>query len=230
MNGIKPWDSFSKAKYVARVHEQFGESLKSIATRIGDTHSTVARLYRGFKVLRQGEQMTAFEKEDRVKTRFYFSHLYTAVDYSEFQRYLGITDARWSRQDPVPKRRLPELEDVLVWLYGSESKDVQPVVKRQAPDLGHLRSVIAEPAALTLLKSGYTLDAAYERSIGDTRRFRDAAFKAKEELQTAKATVTTGYKGEKLLLDTMEGSYDTAGSILDEMRSKRLAAGRRKAS
>lgn len=230
VNGTKPWDAFSKAKYVARVHEKYGESLESIASKIGDTHSTVARLYRGFKVLRQGEEMTAFEKEDRVRTRFYFSHLYTAVDYPEFQQYLGITNNRWPRQDPVPKRRLPELEDVLIWLYGSESKDIQPVVKRQAPDLSRLRSVIAKPLALSVLKSGYSLDAAYERSIGDKRRFRDAVFKAKEELQNAKATVTTGYKGEESLLDTMEGSYETAGSILEEMRSKRHAAGGRKAS
>jgi hypothetical protein len=64
INGIKPWDSFSKAKYVAEVHETFGVSLSEIAERIGDRHATVERLYRGYKILEQAESEGVFRGED----------------------------------------------------------------------------------------------------------------------------------------------------------------------
>jgi hypothetical protein len=228
VNGTKPWDAFSKAEYVARVHEEFGVPLGEIAERIGDRHSTVLRLYFGHKVLRQAEQMAGFEKEDRIRNRFYFSHLYTAVDYPEFRSFLGITEERAKRRDPVPKSKLGDLADLMAWLYGRKSTNTQPLVQTQAPDLKRLRSVIAKPSALSLLRRGYSLDAAFEDSIGDPRRFREALFAAKEELQKAKATVTTGYNGEEHLLDTMEGLVATASSVWAEMKAKRDAVSDRR--
>ena len=231
VNGTKPWDAFSKAKYVARVHEEYRIALEEIAERIGDRHSTVMRLYLGYKVLRQAERMAGFDKEDRIRNRFYFSHLYTAVEYPEFRHFLGITEESARRHDPVSKSKAGDLADLMVWLYGQRSTNKLPVVRTQAPDLSRLRSVIAKPSALSLLRRGYPLDVAFEDSIGDPRRFREALFAAKEELQTAKATVTTGYLGEEHLLETMEGVVATAQSVLGEMTTKRdTASGRRKAS
>ena len=231
VNGTKPWDAFSKAKYVARVHEDFHVSLGEIAGRIGDKHSTVARLYDGYKVLCQAEEMAGFDKEDRIRNRFYFSHLYTAVAYPEFRNFLGITEERGKRRDPVPKSKLNDLADLMMWLYGRKSTNTQPVVRTQAPDLNRLRAVIAKPSALSLLRRGYSLDEAFQDSIGDPRRFREALFAAKEELQKAKATATTGYGGEEHLLDTMDGIVATANSLREEMKTKRdTVAARRKSS
>ena len=44
--------------------------------------------------------------------------------------------------------------------------------------------------------------------------------KAKDALQEAKATVTTGYKGEKEMLRMMEGLLELVNSIAEEMRKK----------
>jgi hypothetical protein len=55
INGPKEWDSFSKAKYVADVYDNFKIPLLRIAERIGDKHATVIRLYRGYKLLKQAE-------------------------------------------------------------------------------------------------------------------------------------------------------------------------------
>jgi hypothetical protein len=230
VNGTKPWDAFSKAKYVARVHEEFGVPLKDIAGKIGDVHSTVQRLYLGYKVLRQAEETAGFDKEDRVRNRFYFSHLYTAVDYPEFRSFLGITEDRAKRRYPVAKSKLDDLRDLMMWLYGRKSANTQPIVRTQAPDLNRLKDVIAKPSALSLLRRDYSLDVAFEASIGDPRRFREALFAAKEELQKAKATVTTGYAGEEDLLKTMDGIVATANSVWEEMKTRReTPSGRRKA-
>ena len=231
VNGTKPWDAYSKAMYVAHVHEDYRVPVKEIADRIGDKHSTVQRFYQGYKVLRQAEEMTSFDREDLARNRFYFSHLYTAVDYSEFRNFLGITDERRKQRAPVPKRKLANLADLMLWLYGKQSTNTQPVVRTQFPDLSRLRSVISKTSAVDLLRSGYPLDVAFDESTGDPRRFREALSSAKEELQKVKATVTTGYKGEQNLLETMEGIAATAETILAEMKDKREAPARqRKAS
>lgn len=221
INGIKPWDAFSKAKYVADVHENYDISLDRIASTIGDRHATVVRLYRGYKILEQAESKANFDREDRVRNRFYFSHLYTATDQPEFQKFLGIDSATSLKPNPVPKSKLSQLKELMHWLYGKKSAQIEPVVRTQNPDLNLLREVISKPASLAALRSGYSLEKCYEIRIGDKRRFRDAITSAKEELQQAKATVTTGYVGEEDLYETIKDIMLYAETIKDEMESKR---------
>jgi hypothetical protein len=217
INGPKPWDAYSKAKYVADVHENYNISLKEIANRIGDRHATVARLYRGYKLLEQAEKQTSFAKEDRVRNRFYFSHLYTAADQQEFQRFLGITADDSLKRNPVAKAKLSKLEELMVWLYGSKTKNREPLVHTQNPDLNILREVISKPNGLSALRAGYSLARAYEIGFGDKRRFREALTRAKEELQQAKATVTPGFTGEPDLYETMGDIIQVAETIRTEM-------------
>ena len=231
INGIKPWDSFSKAKYVADVHEHYGVSLEEIAAKIGDRHSTVKRLYRGYKVLEQAESRKLFSREDGARNRFYFSHLYTAVDQKAFQDFLGITDDSSLKSDPVPESKLQELKELMVWLYGDKSRGIEPVVKKQNPDLNRLREVIEVQASLSVLRSVGRLEIAYDVALGDARRFRDSLTRAKLELQNAKATVTTGYSGEEDLYDIVIDIVSYAKSIESEMKVKRRSEGSsRKAS
>lgn len=220
INGTKPWDSFSKAKYVTSVHRNFNVPLGEIAKRIGDRHATVKRLYRGYMILQYAEEHKLFAMEDRVRNRFYFSHLYTAVDQPEFQDFLGITAEGSLKPDPVPKPKRGELKELLTWLYGRKSAQVEPVVRSQNPDLGRLREVISKPPSLAALRTGYSLERAYEISVGDKRRFRNALTSAKEELQQAKATVTTGYTGDEDLFEIISEIMAYASTIKDEMAAK----------
>ena len=221
INGVKPWDAFSKAQYVAVVNEKYGMPLDEIARRIGDRHATVKRLYRGYKVLAQAEEKAGFDKVDRVRNRFYFSHLYTAVDQIEFQKFLGIDAEASLKPNPVPKSKLEELKELMIWLYGKKSAGKEPVVRTQSPDLNTLREVIGKPASLSALRSGYSLDRAHEISIGDKRRFRESITRAKEELQQAKGTVTTGYAGEEDLYEMGSDITLYATKIREEMETKR---------
>jgi hypothetical protein len=220
INGTQPWDAFSKAKYVARVFENYGVPLDEIASRIGDRHTTVKRLYRGYKVLQQAERQAGFDKEDRFSYRFYFSHLYTALDQPDFQKHLGITPDGSLKENPVPKSRLIELKELTLWIYGRKSTNTEPLIRRQNPDLNNLREIISKPAALSLLRAGYSLDRAFEFSLGDRRRFREALTAAKEELQRAKGTVTKGFLGEPDLLELIEDIVLYGHELMNEMKSK----------
>lgn len=220
VNGPKEWDSFSKASYIANVRREYKISLDEIARKIGDQHSTVVRIYRGYVLLEQAEKMTEFKREDRIANRFYFSHLYTAADQNEFQAFLGIDPERSLKDSPVPKAHLPQLAELMIWLFGSKSDSKSPVVEKQNPHLKYLRRVLGNRQALYALRSGISLQRAYEISLGDDRRFQEALVRAKDALQEAKATVTTGYKGEKDMLHVMDGLLDLAKSIADEMHKK----------
>ena len=220
INGAKPWDAYSKAMYVAKVHEEYGIPIPQIALSIGDRHNTVSRFYRGYVLLRQAEEQTDFSRDDIAAGDLSFSHLYTAAAYTEFQRFLGITADNSLDRNPVPKSKLKELRELLVWLYGSKKANKPPVIRTQAPDLNTLRAVVSAPSALSALRRGYSLDRAYDVSVGESERFREALVTAKEELLQAKATVTTGYDGEPDLLETMESIVQVSNSVLEEMRTK----------
>ena len=219
INGTKPWDAFSKAKYVADVHEQYGVPLQEIARHIGDQHSTVRRLYQGLKILEQAESQAGFNVEDRARGRFSFSHLYTAIQQPEFQKFLGVTPDRLQHQNPVPKSKLAELSQLMIWLYGRKSTNTPPVVRTQNPDLNTLRDVISRPSSLSALRSGYSLDSAREIGTGDARRFIDALTRANEELRHAKGTVTTGYQGDREAIEIIGNIVALAQSIQSEMET-----------
>jgi len=223
INGPKPWDAYSKAKYVTEVHEKFGKSLDEIAESIGDRHTTVKRLYRGFKILEQAESTLGFSADDRVRGRFYFSHLYTAADQPEFQRFLGIAGDLSLKRNPVPRAKLEHLRKLMLWLYGSRSEKKPPLIRTQNPDLNILRRVISNTRGLAALEAGYSLERAQDTALGDKHRFRDALTRSREDLREAKATVTNGYSGENDLFEIITEIVPVAESIRKEMEEKRQA-------
>ena len=62
VNGPVKWDSYPKAQYIARVHNNYHVTLDDIAIQIGDKHRTVQRLYRALMVIEQAERnkLTAY--------------------------------------------------------------------------------------------------------------------------------------------------------------------------
>jgi hypothetical protein len=138
VNGAAKWDSYAKAQYIVEVHDNFGVQLEQIAQQIGDKNRTVQRLYRAMMVIQQAERAGVFHRENRYKSHFSFSHLYTSLDYEGFKRFLRLSDATAESINPVPDDRLRELGELCRWLYGDKQKEIRPVVESQNPDLGML--------------------------------------------------------------------------------------------
>jgi hypothetical protein len=217
INGPKPWDALGKAQFVARIYEDQGLTLEQIAKQIGDRNVTVKRLYRGYTLLRQAER-AGFNREDANAYRFFFSHLYTAADQTEFQEFLGIDSENSLRKDPVPKRRLKELRELMLWIYGSKTKGKEPLVQSQYPDINTLREVLRAPEGVAALRAGYSLERAHEISIGDPQRFREAMVQARENLVQANGTVVNGYNGESDLLSISEETSKLAVRVNEEVQ------------
>ncbi len=231
VNGPQQWQSYSKARYIAWVHNDVHVPLDEIASQIGDQHSTVARLYRAWMVLEQAEKAGVFSKEDRAKKHFSFSHLYTGLDYPGVQTFLGLSKEKsLSTRSPVPRSKLKNLGEFCEWLYGSQSRQKPPVVTSQNPDLRILQDVLQTRDGIAALRRGLPLSVARDISKGDEQLFREAVIAAKQSLQEARGKLLTGYRGEVDLLRTAEELVGLAENIHREMLSIRSERPRRQRS
>lgn len=220
VNGPAKWSSYAKAKYIAEVHSLYEISLVEIAAQIGDRHKTVQRLYRGLMVIDQAERLRVYDREDRFRTRFAFSHLYTGLDGDGFSSFLDLKDSQEESKNPVPTAKKKELGELCVWLYGSKKSNTPPVVQSQNPDLWRLNDVLKSREAVAALRDNTELDVAYELSRPQNAVFEEALLRAKRELIRARATLTTGYDASEELLKIAGDVANLADDVYQEMERK----------
>jgi len=213
VNGPQAWDSIAKADYVFGVRRDFGVSLAEIASGIGDRHETVARLYRGYVVLRQAQEQLDFDTTDTQHRRFPFSHLWTALGYVSIRKYLGVDPEALENEDPVPPSHLRQLGYLMRWLFGSQSQNIDATVRRQNPDLRHLARTLEVQKGIDLLESGSSLSVALDASLGDAHLFRAALTKAEASAREAMRFVSTGFQGEEELVETGNSLLRQAKSL-----------------
>ncbi len=228
VNGPQAWQSYSKAYYIARVHNKLNVPLDKISRQIGDRHATVLRLYRGWMTLEQAEKTGVFDRADRWKKHFSFSHLYTGLDYPGIQKFLGLTPARIDRPNPVPKDKVANLGHLCEWLFGSKPRNKPPVVQTQNPDLKILDEVLQSKGGTTALLQGLPLQTSQDISKGDDLLFAEALQAGKLSLQKARGTLLTGYKGELGFFETAQGISELSTRILTEMEEIRRSSLRKK--
>ena len=221
VNGPAKWSSYAKAKYIADVHRDYNISLDQIAEQIGDQHKTVQRLYRGLMVIEQAERAMVYNRENRFRQRFAFSHLYTGLDGDGISTFLGLKSDDMESASPVPKSRLKELGELCEWLYGNKKDNLPPVVEKQAPQLWQLNEVLKDRESLASLRSDRDLTSAFEISRDTREVFEEALLKAKRELVRARAHLTEGYDNSEDLLRIAGSVAELAEDIYAEMERKR---------
>ena len=221
VNGPAKWTSYAKAAYIAQVHRDFKVPLADIAGQIGDRHNTVQRLYRGLMVLEQAEREKVYNRDDRFRQRLSFSHLYTGLDYEGISEFLKISPKEAETASPVPKNRIKELGELLVWLYGSKKEKKEPVVLSQNPHLRQLNAVVSNRESLSALRSDVELSKAFEISQPPSVLFEEALLSAKRDLTMARAYLTMGDDGTDGLLRMAGTVAKLAEDIYEEMDRKR---------
>lgn len=218
VNGPAKWGSFSKAQYIATVHNEYGVALNDISKQIGDNNQTVLKLYQGLMVIEQAESRTDFKRDDIQAKRLYFSHLYTGLQSQGFQKYLGLTSQPKDTPSPVPEDKIDNLERVMFWLFGSKRKGIEPIVTHQNPDLGYLSSILKSDSATRTLEARNDLEEAYEVCVGASKVFIKSLIDAKSSLQNTYANIA-GYEGELDLLKTAGTIRKLAMNLYDTMVS-----------
>lgn len=231
VNGPSTWGSYAKAKYIATVHNDFGVSLQEIAQQIGDYNNTVERQYHGLMVVEQAERAKAFNRETVARRKgFEFSHIYEGLNREGIQKFLGLTKEARSQVNPVPKNKIKELGELLLWIYGDEAKGISPRMGTQAKDLEKLTSTLSSEDGIRALRDGLSLELAHNAALGDEQLFKRALNRAKQELQDATGLVTTGFNPN---LDThsMTLANDVehiATALVDAMQTKKRKRPQRK--
>ena len=228
VNGPAKWGSYAKSQYIADVHRNYGVPLDDIAKQIGDTHKTVRRLYRGLMVIEQAEEMGVYQRSDRWRTHFAFSHLYAGLGYSGISEFLSLRSADDEDSEPVPAEKKDQLRELLIWMYGSKSSETPPVIQSQNPHLRQLDAVVANTEALAAMRSGAELSVAFEASRPSSSVFEEALVGAKQNLEKARAALSSGYDGSKALLGISEAVADLAYDLNEEMQRKSRPSTRRR--
>ena len=224
VNGPAKWGSYAKAKYIAQVHNSFNVGLNTIAEQIGDTNKTVRKLYQGLMVLEQAENQTEFSIDDIRTPRLFFSHLYTALGYEKFRSFIGVPDD-FETPNPVPEDKKRRLQEVMDWLYGSKKRDVEQQVKTQNPDLRRFVEVLGNDLSVAALRSGSSLDMAFDLTIDDNDALREALVKARLALDKATSKVGSFAGDEGLVrqagtvLKLAESVYNHLYKVYDEIKN-----------
>ena len=228
VNGPAKWSSYAKSEYIAKVHREFGVPLDEIASQIGDTHKTVRRLFRGMMVIEQAERMNVFNREDRSRRHFSFSHLYTGLDYPHIGQFIGLRPDGDEDPEPVSAEKKEQLGELCLWLYGSKKEDKPPVIQSQNPDLRRLDSVVSNREAVAALRAGAGLTRSFEISRPSSNVFEESLHAAKRELEKAHSMLSTGYDGSEALLTVAEDVVVLADDLHNQMYRKRSPRGSRR--
>ena len=217
VNGPQPWTSFAKAEYVAWVRNEIGTDLTQIAKTIGDTHRTVTRLYRAYTALKQAENNGVYNREQRMRKHFAFSHLYTGLDYQGIREFTQVAELDVATNEPIPEEKLPEFGELCVWMWGDKARKKPALIRSQNPDLRRLDEALQSTEGVAALRADYDLKRSVDVARGDTALFREALLNAKQALQEARAKVVTGFDGEPDLLHDITEIAALADALYEDM-------------
>lgn len=222
ITGPFKWDAEAKAHFAADWLAKPGVTLKQVSQALGDTHATIRRLVDGWNVLKQAEAQ-GFSQSDRTKKNapLDFSHLYTAIARPAVRDFLSLSDERSEAlsENPVPKERSDNLQELMGWLYGQESRGRTSVIRSQNPNLGELVKVMAHPAALDEIRRSGDLAQAFSVAEGPKHLFasslKDVATRAEKSLGLVKH-----YDGDADLLNVVKNLAITVRELRDRMIEK----------
>ena len=232
INGPQPWDALAKARFAAQWLDEEQEkrqngdetalTLADITQRMGDKHDTIFRIVTAAYALDQAEAENLFQVSDRSKKSFSFSHLYTALSYSEIREFVGMDAANRTiepTRNPIPPEGLEQFQQLLIWLYGSASKEIEPVIRTQAKDLGRLKKVIGTPRALPMLIATGDLDIAVAEATPATTRLSEHLLIAKANLEKAQAVLQLYDGNDPAIVETAQEISRSGNFILRNVQA-----------
>lgn len=210
ITGIKKWESFSKALYIAEVING-GVDIDEIQKQVGDQSESVRKLYLAYRLVDIAESELSLATE---RAKEYFSYLILALGQRPVKEFLGLP-YRWTEtnfKEPVPSNRMDNLVLLFSWLFG-ENKDKLPVVKESRDITNYLTPVLRSEEATKHLMLTRDLQDAYDRSEGEKLLLLRNLKKARKSLSSALALITK-YKTEDEVIEEIKYCQDILSDIL----------------
>lgn len=216
VNGPHKWDSFAKAQFAYKwfVSERAnGLTIDDITKKLGDSNNTVRSIVSAMFVLEQAKNQEVYDiHSDRMSPKFSFSHLYTALNRSEYKDFLGL-ERDWNvtlKDNPVPSKNIAKLKDVLTGLYGYKRDKRASLISSQNPDLKYFGEVLANEASYEAFKSGIeSLSELYKQAGDPLQHIKDAFLEINKQLDTISS-----------VLDRTNSLDDTTKNYIEQFKKK----------
>jgi hypothetical protein len=166
VTGVSEWNPAEKAQYIAKLIDDRGMSYAEVMRKIGSKTNTVRQNYISYRLLLQMDD--AVENIPREKIEDRFSVMYLSLRSQGVQKYLDIdirADPKTARK-PVPQKRLKELANFALWLFGDDNRDPLFTDSRQVDNFG---KVLESPKAVAYLERNEnpSFDVALRTAGGD---------------------------------------------------------------
>jgi hypothetical protein len=167
ISGIKTWDPFAKARYVAQLVNR-GRTIPDIERSVGDRTNAVRRLYQSYVIYQQITTDLGIPAKVLENT---YSLLEVILSQVPIKRLLGMPQRLpTGRVDLiVPEGKLDNLREVVSWVFGDPDNRQQRIITDSRQIHQRLAPVIADPDALEFLRKTRDLEGAYENSGGELK-------------------------------------------------------------
>lgn len=193
ISGIKKWEPYAKARYVAKMVEQ-GFSIDDIQKQVGDRTNSARKIYLCYQLI----EVAKYEFDlNTQKAENLFSYLLLASGQGSIKDYLGIEKRIQdvNLDAPIPSNKLENLKNIFSWLFG-EGKEVLPVIKESRDITSKLSPVLRVPEATEYLRITRDLGEAYERSDGEDELLKKNFVRANRLLSQSLGYINDGNSEE----------------------------------
>jgi hypothetical protein len=197
VSGIKEWNPAEKAEFIAQLIDDEQLTYEQVMRRIGSKTPTVRQNYLSYRILLQMEDQS--EEIDIEKVEDRFSVLYLSLRTEGVKQYLqiDISAPPGKAKTPVPKKKLKQLENFALWLFGNEK--TPPIVRdsRQTDDFGQILE--SEKAVEYLERTKRPVfETAFRIAGGDEKETAKHVEKAADEVEEALATAHHFKKSKRM--------------------------------
>lgn len=154
ISGIKQWEPYQQARYVAERIDDEGLSVREVSGLTGITETNVKSKYRNYGIVKAAESAGA----DPALIQESFGVWDNALGRVPIRQFIGAPDPGAVRPgepviDPV---KYPQLRELIGWIFGpGTTKKI-----RESRELGALAEVISNASGLEALRGGSTLQEA----------------------------------------------------------------------
>jgi hypothetical protein len=179
--GIKKWDSYAKARYVANMVDE-GYDMDNIQEQIGDRQNSARKHYLCYSLTQLAKAEFDFDIRP-VKENF--SYLMLATGQGSIKRYLGIPEKLKDVdvKKPIPRGKYENLKNLFSLVFG-EGKEKRSVLAESRDITNYLSHVLANKDATEYLISTRDLSSAYEQSDGEENMVKKYLANANRKLET----------------------------------------------
>jgi hypothetical protein len=179
--GIKKWDAYPKARYVASMVEA-KYNMQEIQEQIGDRQNSARKHYLCYRLTQLAKDEFDFDIES-VKNSF--SYLMLAIGQGSVKKYLGIPASLKDidLRQPVARKRLENLKNLFSLIFG-EGKGKPSVLFESRDITNYLSHILASEDATQYLLKTRDLNSAYELSDGEETMVKKYLANANRELES----------------------------------------------